>query len=175
MRTVWSVEVMRMDESLCDPCEAICLIDPSPNPASVNLPDVAVVEDSKAFRAPLKDIAKFDGKSIGYGRFTGECAAGVQCALRMNGVMIGLTKTWRQRRKVRGNHVAPGTAIASFRDGRYGNDHAAIFVSQDDDGIVVYDQFNRPKKPWGKRKLHFDTNRSRGPSNNGDYFYTIVT
>lgn len=164
-----------MDDSLYDPYEAICLIDPSASPAPMNAPGMVVVDDSKEFRAPLKEIAKFEGKSIGYGRFNGECAAGVQWALRTNGVMIGLTKTWREGRKVRGNYIAPGTAIASFRDGVYKNDHAAIFVSQDDDGIVVYDQFNRPKKPWGKRKLYFDTNRSRGRSNNGDYFYTIVT
>lgn len=140
----------------------------------VNLPGLVQSESIVEFRAPLKDIAKFAGKSLGYGRFNGECAAGVQAALRLNGVMIGLTRTWRQGRKVRGNDISPGTAIASFRDGVYKNDHAAIFVSQNKTGITVYDQYNHPKKAWGKRVLKFDVARANDYSNDGDYFYTIT-
>jgi hypothetical protein len=99
-----------------------------------NLPAVVVAEQVTEFRAPLNDIKKFEGQSIGYGKFNGECAAGVQWALRQNKIMIGLTSTWKPGRKVRGNAISPGTAIASFRDGVYQNDHAAIFVSQDDKG-----------------------------------------
>jgi hypothetical protein len=67
------------------------------------------------------------------------------------------------------------TAIASFRDGVYQNDHAAIFVSQDDKGITVYDQYNHPKKAWGKRVLRFDLKPKGDYSNDGEYFYTITT
>jgi hypothetical protein len=126
------------------------------------------------FRAPLKDVEKFKNQSIGYGKFNGECAAGVQWALRQNGIMIGLTSTWKPGRKVRGNAISPGTAIASFRDGVYQNDHAAIFVSQDDKGITVYDQYNHPKKPWGTRVLRFYPKPTGDYSNDGDYFWTIT-
>jgi hypothetical protein len=88
--------------------------------------------------------------------------------------MIGLTTTWKPGRKVRGNNISPGTAIASFRDGKYQNDHAAIFVSQDEKGITVYDQYNHPKKVWGKRVLRFDLPQKGDYSNDGEYFYTIV-
>jgi hypothetical protein len=140
----------------------------------VNLPGVVVSGQDTEFRAPLSDIKKFEGKSIGYGKFNGECAAGVQWALRQNKVMIGLTSTWKQGRKVRGNVISPGNATASFRDGVYQDDHAAIFVSQDKDGITVYDQFNHPKKAWGKRVLRFDLPQKGDYSNDGEYFYTIV-
>lgn len=140
----------------------------------VNLPAITVAEGASEFRAPLDDIKAFEGKSIGYGKFNGECAAGVQWALRQNNVMIGLTGTWKPGRKVRGNNISPGTAIASFRNGVYQNDHAAIFVSQDDKGITVYDQYNHPKKAWGKRVLYFDFARKGDYSNDGEYFYTII-
>lgn len=139
----------------------------------VNLPGVIVAAEALEFRAPLDVIKKFEGESIGYGKFKGECAAGVQWALRENKVMIGLTSTWKPGRQVRGNDISPGTAIASFRNGVYQNDHAAIFVSQDEKGITVYDQYNRPKKAWGKRVLRFD-GRDGDYSNNGNYFYTII-
>lgn len=164
-----------MEVTAYGPDGMACEINPHATKRSMNMPGVAFIEQYKEFRAPLKDMAKFEGKSIGYGRFNGECAAGVQWALRMNGVMIGLTRTWRPGRKVRGNHISPGTAIASFRDGAYRNDHAAIFISQDENGLTVYDQFNNPKKLWGQRVLRFETRRKNDRSNNGDFFYTIVT
>src|ERR671911_1932564 len=100
------------------PGRTICEFPSGPGPG-VNLPGVTVTEEMTEFRAPLKDIEKFDGQSIGLGKHNGECAAGVQWALRQNGVMIGITPTWKPGRKVRGNVISPGTAIASFRDGVY--------------------------------------------------------
>lgn len=141
---------------------------------ALNLPGIVIALLSAEFRAPLADIQKFEGQTIGYGRFKGECAAGVQWALQQNSVMIGLTSSWKQGRKVRGNDILPGTAIASFRDGVYKNDHAAIFVSQDERGITVYDQYNHPKKAWGKRVLRFDLTPKGDYSNDGEYFYTII-
>ena len=140
----------------------------------VNLPGVAVAGEVIEFRAPLSEIKKFEGQSIGYGVYNGECAAGVQWALRENKVMIGLTTAWKPGRKVRGNNISPGTAIASFRDGSYQNDHAAIFVSQDNNGITVYDQYNHPKKAWGPRVLRFSAKPTGDYSNDGEYFYTIT-
>ena len=71
-----------------------------------------------------------------------------------------------------GEHVPPGTAIASFRNGKYAQDHAAILIRETKDGLEVWDQFNLPRKPWGKRTLPFSNNNDR--SNNGNMFYVIV-
>ena len=141
----------------------------------VNLPAVTVAETKVEFRAPLKGIARYVGRRLGRGRLKGECATGVQSALWLNGIKIGRTRNWRPGRKVRGNDISPGTAIASFRDGVYKNDHAAIFVKQNARGITVYDQYNRPQKAWGKRVLFFKTKKAEDYSNNGDFFYTITT
>ena len=81
---------------------------------------------------------------------------------------------WRKGKQVKGGSIAPGTAIASFREGavKFANDHAAIFVEETAEGIVVYDQFNHPAKPWGKRTLRFDYPKN-DYSNNGGLFYVI--
>lgn len=141
----------------------------------VNLPGIVIAETKTEFRAPLKGIAKYTGRLLGRGRLKGECATGVQSALWLNGVKIGRTRHWKPGRQVRGNDISPGTAIASFRNGAYENDHAAIFVKQDAKGITVYDQYNHPRKPWGMRILYFKTKRANDYSNDGDYFYTITT
>jgi len=142
--------------------------------SDVNLPGVVVADTKIEFRAPPKGIAKYAGRMLGRGRLKGECATGVQSALWLNGVKIGRTRNWKPGRQVRGNDISPGTAIASFRDGVYKNDHAAIFVKQDAKGITVYNQFNHPAKAWGKRVLHFKTKRANDYSNDGDYFHTIT-
>lgn len=140
----------------------------------VDLPGAVSADNKIEFRAPLKGIAKYAGRSLGLGKLKGECATGVQSALWLNGIKIGGTRNWKPGRKVKGNDVSPGTAIASFRDGVYQNDHAAIFVKQDADGITVYDQYNKPPKPWGVRVLKFGTKRKNDYSNDGEFFYTIV-
>jgi hypothetical protein len=109
----------------------------------------------------------------GWNKTKGECATGVQYVFYKAGKPLGKTATWRKGKKVRGNHIAPGTAIASFRDNsdRFRNDHAAILVKQTKQGLVVYDQYNHPPKKWGKRTLWFRKNKDY--SNNGDLFYVI--
>lgn len=125
----------------------------------------------------LSHAAKFDGKVLsdkpGWKKNKGECATGVQYVFYEAGKPLGKTATWKQGPKVRGNKIPPGTAIASFRDGKYANDHAAILISEESDGLWVWDQFKTPPKPWGKRFLKFTKNKN-DLSNNGDLFYVIV-
>ena len=123
----------------------------------------------------LAHAAKFDGKVLidkpGWRKNKGECATGVQYVFYEAGTPLGLTSTWKQGIKVRGNKVPPGTAIASFRNGKFAQDHAAIFIRETADGLEVWDQFNHPSKPWGKRVLRFSKDNDR--SNNGNLFYVI--
>jgi hypothetical protein len=69
------------------------------------------------------------------------------------------TVEWHEGPEVRGNpHVAPGTAIATFEsDGSYtsqSGNHAAIYLSQDEDGIWVYDQWQG--QPVHERLIRFE-------------------
>lgn len=120
----------------------------------------------------LAHAAKYKDKWIGVDEFKGECAAGVQYVFHKAGRPLGRVAKWKQGIKVRGNNVKPGTAIASFRNGKYRRDHAAIFIKEVKGGLWVWDQFNLPPKAWGKRLLSFNATR-HVYSNNGDYFYTI--
>jgi len=120
----------------------------------------------------LAHAAKYERRRVGSGKNQGECATGVQVVFIEAGKPLGLTRTWKQGKKVRGNKIAPGTAIATFRNGRYSNDHAAILIEERSDGLWVWDQFNTPRKAWGKRLLPFNAPQN-DRSNNGNLFYTI--
>src|SRR5438034_729591 len=68
------------------------------------------------------------------------------------------TALWREGLKVKGLQLAPGTAIATFQNGRYMNDthgksHAAIYISQDAFGILVWEQW--VGKPVHQRVIRF--------------------
>jgi hypothetical protein len=56
-----------------------------------------------------------------------------------------LTGSWRAGQRVLGNgaHIERGTAIATFVDGHYpdSEQHAAIFLYEDSEGIHVIDQW----------------------------------
>lgn len=109
----------------------------------------------------------FEGKVVG----SGQCVAYVQEA---SGAPV--TASWVQGSKVRGNgFVTRGTAIATFdAGGKYPNhasgNHAAIFLSQDEGGIWVYDQW--AGQPVHKRHIRFK-HGSGSPSNDGDA-YSVV-
>ena len=118
---------------------------------------------------PLTTVQSYSGQVLGPSPYQGECAAGVQVIFAAAGKPLGLTSTWRQGVKVRGNKVPPGTAIASFQNGKYWK-HAAILVQETSVGLEVWDQW--VGRPWGKRTLHF-RNDNDG-SNNGDLFYVIA-
>ena len=82
------------------------------------------------------------------------------------------TSSWKKGVQVKGNTtIAEGTAIATFNaQGKY-QGHAAIYVSQDQEGITVYDQWiTGSGKAIGQRKLRFG---AHGVSNNGDGFHVV--
>ena len=91
---------------------------------------------------------------------------------------------WKQGVSVRGKLLlAKGTAIATFADGVYKNqshgNHAALYLSQDQGGIWVMDQWRGdPRKPVvSQHYLQFKGTRKDGSwvdtSNNGDAFSVI--
>jgi hypothetical protein len=120
----------------------------------------------------LDHAAKYKGRRLGVGENQGECATGVQVVFIEAGKPLGFVRTWKQGKKVRGNKIKPGTGIATFRNGKYRNDHAAILIEERANGLWVWDQFNNPRKPWGKRLLPFNAPKN-DRSNNGNLFYTI--
>lgn len=88
---------------------------------------------------------------------------------------------WHQGAVVRSNPaLAKGTAIATFVNGRYPNlskgNHAALYVSQDKNGLWVVDQYVG-SAGIHKRRLRFKGKTKDGgfvdPSNNGDAFSVI--
>jgi hypothetical protein len=109
---------------------------------------------------------------------TGSCASLVQWYTK-----AGLTSTWREGIKVRGNgdKILPGTAVATFENGVYPNrpkdNHAALYVSQDSQAVWVIDQW-KGKDKITMRPMRFKGKNSDGsyldPSNNGDALSVIT-
>ncbi len=124
----------------------------------------------------LDQVAKYSGQRLGLGKLKGECATGVQWVFQKAGKPLGLVKTWKEGVKVKGNDIRPGTAIATFQNGKYRADHAAVLIEERKDGLWVWDQFNNSAngqpKPWGKRLLRF-TNNKKDRSNNGELFHVV--
>ncbi len=95
------------------------------------------------------------------------------------------TAEWKQGATVRGQWLlAKGTAIATFQDGVYkgrphGN-HAALYLSQDQGGIWVIDQWKNDDPDHTKISRHYLRFKGIGKdgrwvdtSNNGDAFSVI--
>jgi len=82
------------------------------------------------------------------------------------------TSEWKKGVIVKGNKsIAEGTAIATFNATGDYQGHAAIYVSQDDHGIHVYDQWvTGAGKAIGPRLIRWN---GQGVSNNGAGFYVI--
>jgi len=142
-------------------------------------PEVSLnTKTATGFSVSLVYAKQYKGKMLsddeGWKNTKGECATGVQYVFYKAKNPIGKTSTWKRGILVKGNNIAPGTAIASFdSDGKYANDHAAILVEETKEGLVVWDQFNNPKKIWATRTLKFSKNNT-DRSNNGNLFYVIV-
>ncbi len=95
-----------------------------------------------------------------------------------------VTSQWKEGEAVVGNNsLMKGTAIATFVDGSYPNsstgNHAALYISQDANGITVMDQW---KSDTSKPTISSRYIRRRGknaagsyinPSNNADAFSVI--
>jgi len=83
------------------------------------------------------------------------------------------TSEWKQGDAVReAKSILPGTVIATFNTAGKYEGHAAIYVSQTNAGILVYDQYATPPspKPVGPRTLRWG---AHGNSNNGDNFHVV--
>lgn len=113
---------------------------------------------------------EYDGQVVG----TGHCVAFVEAASGAPN-----TGLWKQGKLVKGEPaIEPGTAIATFSAaGEYtnsldGTSHAAVFVKQDTNGILVWDQWTG--QPVHQRWIRFQGNAPGvKPVNNGDFFCVI--
>lgn len=82
-----------------------------------------------------EDAPVYIGQSIG----DGECVDLIKLCSN-----APLTRYWKPGKHVFGSDVPPGTAIATFRRGKYPNKegyHAAIYSHQDKNGIYAWDQW----------------------------------
>lgn len=91
------------------------------------------------------------------------------------------TLLWREGRKLKASweEVRPGTAIATFKQGRYpqksrrkGSKHAAIFLRASEAGIYVFDQFAGQREA-AERFIPWHHPRDRQPSNNASAYSTV--
>lgn len=110
---------------------------------SVSLPSAPMCVADNPAAAPSTantDLSSYIGQSVG----TGQCVALVKAA----NPSLGPSSGWAAGAPVQGNTtLAPGTPIATF-DGanRYanatdGSSHAAIYLGQDQRGMLVMDQW----------------------------------
>lgn len=123
-----------------------------------------------AYMSPLKK----DGVSIGT-----QCVALVQAAPPVTGSSNPpSTKLWHPGVWVHGSQqgtIKRGTVIATFLNNIYpltDPRHAAVYLSHDENGITVVDQWVGKPKPGNTRPLTF-----RGVANrsvdNGDLYYVV--
>jgi len=111
---------------------------------------------------PLQHAALYKGAILGAGDNWGECATGVQMVFNAANAPLGPVDDWKPGSPVAGNEIVPGTAIATFKDGKY-EGHSAIFIEQTAEGIRVWEQWafrytqsgtiRRSAQPWTNTRL----------------------
>jgi len=90
------------------------------------------------------------------------------------------TRQWQEGRKLKAHadEIQPGTAIATFVNGRYpqtrrrGNKHAAIFLRATEQGIYVLDQFVQQAEAK-VRFIPWHNPRDRRAANNASSYSTV--
>ncbi len=91
------------------------------------------------------------------------------------------TLFWKEGRKLKASwdNIRPGTAIATFKKGRYpqkgkanGNKHAAIFLRASEAGIYVFDQF-AGQMDVEERFIPWHHPRDKRASNNAAAYSTV--
>jgi hypothetical protein len=110
---------------------------------------------------------QYEGKVVG----SGQCVALVQKAAG-----AGHTSTWSPGTRIKGaGYITPGTVIATFIGGIYPNqahgNHAAIYISHDEHGIRVWDQWRG--HPVSQRTIRYKTG-DNDPSNDADFYYVVA-
>ena len=107
---------------------------------TVSFPSAPSCSLPSAPAASTTDLSSYIGRSVG----TGQCVALVKAA----NPSLGPASTWMGGAAVQGNTtLAPGTPIATFSgNDRYanatdGSSHAAIYLGQNHNGMVVLDQW----------------------------------
>jgi hypothetical protein len=118
-----------------------------------------------------KDYSKLVGKPLvddGHGNYKGECVSLVK---RYAGAPQ--TSKWKPGKTVRGSSITAGTVIATFFDGKTYNGHAAFYVSQDNDGITVVEQYASLSKIQSRKIRFRGKSNSKDGVNDGDS-YSVV-
>lgn len=108
-----------------------------------------------------------------------ECVAFVRMVPLVGGGNLIWTRDWRKGKYVKDlkpEEIVKGTVIATFdENGVYPGDnrHAAIYISHNDKGIAVYDQWNSQKKVL-QRTLYYRDSPNR-TVDNGNFFWIVET
>jgi hypothetical protein len=137
-------------------------------------------ETSQAMASASEDFyiadnpRSFVGQKVG----DGECVTYVHEACKPD--VLPPTHQWQKGTAAKGGDLPSGAIIATFRgaDGGYnavdGLQHAAVFLEEKQDGLLVLDQFNahggQPGQLVAERTLHFG---AASPVNDGDQFFAI--
>lgn len=114
--------------------------------------------------------------SSNYTDYVGQVVGNGQCVAYVKAASgAPASSLWKEGVKVRGASLQAGTAIATFQNGQYtnstnGDSHAAIYESQDNDGLWVYDQWTG--NPVSKRLIKFRGGTGT-PNNDGDAFSVV--
>ena len=121
-----------------------------------------------------------EGYTVAFPLFTDDRGRS-ECVELIKG-LLGAPRTglWREGRKLKSNadQIQPGTAIATFVNGRYpnwqrrGSKHAAIFLRATDSGIYVLDQFAH-QRSVKERFIPWHHPRDRSASNNASSYSTV--
>lgn len=128
---------------------------------------------------PLKDSCELTNTmyvSADYDTYLGQVVGSGQCVDYVKvAANAPATNLWSEGPKVRNAHLLPGTAIATFQNGKYqnltnGDSHAAIFLRQVTDGIFVNDQW--AGQPVSLRLIRFKGGQGT-PNNDGDAFSVV--
>lgn len=117
------------------------------------------------------DAKNLIGKPItddGKGNFKGECVSLVK-----KNIVMPQTSKWKAGILVRGSNIKEGTVIATFFDGKSYKGHAAFYLSQDGDGLIVVDQYKGLQKIQQRRIRFKGKSDTKDGVNDGDS-YSVV-
>lgn len=121
-----------------------------------------------------------EGTEVAYPGFANS-AGRTECVELIKGLLDApSTRLWQEGRKLKAHadEIQPGTAIATFVNGRYpqtrrrGNKHAAIFLRATEQGIYVLDQFVHQAEAK-VRFIPWHNPRDRRAANNASSYSTV--